>query len=90
MSKWRKEYFCIECGEVVSWETKKGSLGLCPHCGFCSSGTVMSTGARAVAVEPGKVRVAWTIFKLKIVRKLLKPLLKLHIRYLNKEKRHGN
>ncbi len=80
MSKWRKEFFCLECEEDVSWETKMGSLGLCPHCGFCSSGTVMKTGHRAVGIKPGPVRVAWTLFKLKVVRALLAPILKWHIR----------
>ena len=80
MGKWRKEFFCVECEEVVSWETKMGSLGLCPHCGFCSEGTVMSTGHRAVEVEPGPIRVAWTILKLKVVRGVLAPILRWHIR----------
>ena len=80
MSRWRKEYFCSECEEVVSWETKMGSLGLCPYCGFCSEGTVMSTGMRAVEVQPGRVRVAWTIVKLKAVRVLLVPIVRWHVR----------
>jgi DNA-directed RNA polymerase subunit RPC12/RpoP len=83
--KYRKEYFCSECEKVVSWETKMGSLGLCPHCGFCSSGTVMKTGERAVEVQPGPVYVAWTIVKLKVVRALLRPLLKLHVWYISRD-----
>ena len=80
MSKWRKEYFCSECEEVVSWETKMGSLGICPHCGFCVSGTVMQTGVRSVAVEPGRIRVAWTLLKLKGVKAVLAPILGWHIK----------
>ena len=32
------------------------------------------------------VRIAWTIFKLKVVRVLLRPLMRLHIWYLSKDK----
>lgn len=78
--RYRKGYFCIDCEEDVSWQTKMGSLGLCPHCGFCSEGTVMKTGHKAIEIKPGPVRVAWTLFKLKGVRALLAPVLRWHVK----------
>jgi hypothetical protein len=43
-------------------------------------GTVCATVKRS-----SEVKVAWTITKLKAVRALLKPLLKLHIKHIDKK-----
>ena len=36
--------------------------------------------------ELGNVRVTWTIFKLKVVRALLRPLLRFHVWYISRDK----
>jgi DNA-binding HxlR family transcriptional regulator len=66
------------------------SDGCCPYCGHTVDGTICATVKRS-----SEVKVAWTITKLKLVRTLLKPLMKWHIKHINKKKdenydrRHG-
>ncbi len=80
-SRWRKKWFCVDCYAQMSWNVMMQSDGCCPYCGHLSSGTICATVARA-----SDAKVAWTITKLKAVRWLLKPLLKLHIWYINRQK----
>ncbi len=79
MSRWRKERFCVKCDEQLHCGEKMRRDGCCLYCGHLSEGTICDTVERAVEVKPGPVRVAWTIWKLKVVRFLLRPLLRLHI-----------
>jgi hypothetical protein len=79
MGNWRKQYFCVHCDERLYWSEKMSSQGCCPFCGHTVKGNVCETVERGVELKTGNLRVAWTIYKLKVVRGLLKPLLRLHI-----------
>jgi DNA-directed RNA polymerase subunit RPC12/RpoP len=50
---WITAWFCVNCDAEVSWETKMGSHGRCPHCGFKGDGAVsiMKTREEAREVE---------------------------------------
>ena len=74
MSRWRKGYFCVSCYEQLSWTQKMSNLGCCPKCGHTSIGTVVNTVERS-----SEVTTAWTIFKLKCVSAILRPLIKTHV-----------
>jgi hypothetical protein len=74
MSKWQRAWFCVECKSELTWSQKMSNNGCCPLCGHLSDGSVCETVTRA-----SEVSTAWTITKLKWVRVLLKPILRLHI-----------
>jgi hypothetical protein len=74
MSRWHREYRCVKCNKQVSWAIKMRGDGMCPYCGHFSDGTIMATLDKA-----SEVGLATTIMKLKWVRFLLAPVLRLHI-----------
>ncbi len=74
MSRWHKEYACVECAGKLTWNQVMGSQGCCPLCGHITEGTVCDALETA-----SEVKVAWTITKLKWVRVLLAPILRLHV-----------
>ncbi|MBW2561258.1 MAG: hypothetical protein JRE40_10455 [Deltaproteobacteria bacterium] len=76
----------MECDGLMGFTVKMGSYGCCPMCGHTVDGSVCETVTRGIEDPPGVIHVAWTIFKLKVVRWLLRPLLRFHIWYISREK----
>ena len=80
MSEWVKEYFCVACDGGMTFRTMMQSDGCCPMCGHITEGAVCKTVEKAVKPEPSRLYVAWTIWRLKMVKRLLAPILRWHIK----------
>jgi DNA-directed RNA polymerase subunit RPC12/RpoP len=79
--KWVTELRCWSCDHIVSCSVKMRGDGRCPYCGYKAEEavTIMKTRSVGLYKPYSNVRIVWTFFKLKVVRVLLAPLLKLHI-----------
>jgi hypothetical protein len=75
VSKWARTWFCVGCKSELTWSQKVNNTGCCPLCGHLSDSTICETVTKA-----SEVSTAWTITKLKVVRALLAPLLKWHVK----------
>ncbi len=74
MSKWRTTHHCTVCEERLTTRQQMYSDGCCPHCGNTVEGTIVATFKRS-----SQVKTAWTILKLKVVKRALGVLLRVHI-----------
>jgi hypothetical protein len=80
MSRWRTENCCTKCERSLSDSQKMYSDGCCPHCGNTNEGTIVSTFKKTNQIPPSRIRTAWTIWKLNAVRRLLRPIMRWHIK----------
>lgn len=64
-NKWRGLYACKSCDKAMDWNTKMYSDGMCPHCGYCSVGTICD--ATVIVYKMKRVSPWWRFWNRKYV-----------------------